>query len=179
MTKHNTALIGVFTALIAVSAFIRIPTPIMPLSMQIFMMILTPMLIGARSSFLAILLYIFLGLIGLPVFVSGGGPAYVLQPSFGFLIGYLVSSIPNGLIAAKIGKLWGYYASGMVAIIIIYLFGITVFWLNMNHVQGKEMSLPVSVAVVASPFIVSDLIKLAAAGLIAAKLRKVTSQYRY
>ena len=79
--------IGLTVALLAASAFVRIPMYPMPLTMQIFVVFLLPIVFGPKISFYGVGIYIALGLAGLPIFSTGGGIAYILMPSFGFLIG--------------------------------------------------------------------------------------------
>ena len=57
--------------------------------------------LGAADSLIAVGVYVVLGLIGVPVFASGGGFDYVLKPSFGFTLGFLVSSLVCGLLYKK------------------------------------------------------------------------------
>ena len=84
-------LCAMFVALIAIGAFITIPIPIIPLTLQDLFVMLAGILLGPKWGALASLIYVFMGLAGLPVFTQGGGLAYVLKPSFGFLIGLLCS----------------------------------------------------------------------------------------
>lgn len=81
---------GLFTALIAVGAFIQITIPVQPVpmhvTMQFFFVILSGLLLGAKRSLLSVCTYLMLGLCGFPIFASGGGPAYLLKPTFGFLM---------------------------------------------------------------------------------------------
>ena len=81
-------LCAMFVALIAIGAFITIPIPIIPLTLQDLFVMLAGILLGPKWGALASLIYVFMGLAGLPVFTQGGGLAYVLKPSFGFLIGF-------------------------------------------------------------------------------------------
>ena len=48
------------------------------------------LLLGRKWGTISLVLYLALGLVGLPIFSSGGGPAYVLQPSFGYIIGFAI-----------------------------------------------------------------------------------------
>jgi len=94
----DTVLIPLFTALTAVGAFIKIPIPHVPFTMQTVMVMFAGLILGGRRGALSQLLYLVLGLMGLPIFAQGGGPAYVLQPSFGFLLGF----IPGAFVIGKI-----------------------------------------------------------------------------
>ncbi|MDR0454728.1 MAG: biotin transporter BioY [Deferribacteraceae bacterium] len=171
MNSQKIAITGVLTSLFAVSAFIRIPTPFVPLTMQTFVVLLAPMLVGAKYSFAAVALYIALGLAGLPIFANGGGPAYIFQPTFGFLIGFLLSTIPCGLLSRNKNGFLPLFLSGMIASVIIHLAGGIGFWLSMNLAQGKDVSLYKAATLAVVPFIVPNFIKLTAAVFIARRLK--------
>lgn len=112
-------------ALIAVGAFIRIPVPVVPFTLQTFFVTLAGLLLGARLGALSALLYVTLGLIGLPIFAGGGGPGYVLQPSFGYLIGFVLGAYVTGKLAAQGSKtpLGRMYAAAFVGLAVVYLCG--------------------------------------------------------
>ncbi|MDR2869948.1 MAG: biotin transporter BioY [Deferribacteraceae bacterium] len=170
---RDVAMIGVLIAVCSVSGMIRIPIPaVMPVTLQVLVILLAPMLVGVKVSFAAITLYTILGLIGLPVFASGGGPAYVLVPSFGFLIGFMLSTIPNGLIAGKSTNFVRNLIAGATGFIVYEFFGWLGFWLNMNHVQGKAISPEAALAMAVLPFVLVDLVKLVLAAGIASALKR-------
>ena len=70
---------ALFCTLICIGSFIRIPMPnMMPITLQTFFVLLTGLVLPLKASTLAILTYIALGLIGLPIFSGGGGLGYIL-----------------------------------------------------------------------------------------------------
>ena len=172
----NIAMVGVLAALIAASAFIRVPLPFMPLTLQVFMVLIAPMIFGVKISFAAVFLYLVTGLIGFPVFSAGGGPAYVFQPSFGYLIGFLLSTIPCGLIASRKGGPLGLFFGGFLALIVLELCGTLGLWLNFNLYQGKAVSFAFVTLTYALPFYLPDFVKLIIAVLIACKLKSRLKQ---
>ena len=95
----NMALCGVFTALIAIGAFIRIPVPVVPFTLQYLFTMLAGLLLGAKLGAAAVALYVGMGLIGFPIFTQGGGFGYVFNPSFGYLVGFIVGAYATGKIA--------------------------------------------------------------------------------
>jgi biotin transport system substrate-specific component len=76
---RNQILCAIFTALIAIGAFIRIPVPVVPFTLQFLFTTLAGVLLGARLGALSVIIYIVLGLMGVPVFAEGGGPGLYLQ----------------------------------------------------------------------------------------------------
>jgi len=89
METKKLALIGLFVALMAVSAHLRIDLGFMPLTFQTGVAALAAMLLTPRQAFTAMAAYLALGLAGAPVFAMGGGIGYALSPTFGYLLGFL------------------------------------------------------------------------------------------
>lgn len=82
--------IAFFAALIAVSAFISFPLGPIPFTLQSLSISLTGLCIGGKRAALCVILYIFAGCIGLPVFAGGkAGPGVLLSPTGGYLIGFI------------------------------------------------------------------------------------------
>ncbi|MBO5163836.1 MAG: biotin transporter BioY [Ruminococcus sp.] len=98
MKLKNLVLISIFAALTAVGAFIKIPTPICPITLQILFTTLAGVLLGGRNGAASVAVYVLLGLLGVPVFTGGGGLHYVLQPTFGFLLGFIIGTYVTGRI---------------------------------------------------------------------------------
>lgn len=137
ITTREIVLCGLFTALIAVGAFIKIPIPYLSFSLQTMFVALAGMLLGKRMGVLAVLVYIVIGLAGLPIFTQGGGIGYVLQPSFGFLIGFLFYAYLTGKLTERkvptfknllLAQLPGLFL--MYAIALPYFFLISNFYLD-------------------------------------------------
>lgn len=87
---------GLFAALIGAGAFIKITLPTQPVPMhftlQWFFVLLAGLLLHKRLAGASVGVYLLIGLIGVPVFASGGGPSYLLRPTFGYLLGFAVSA---------------------------------------------------------------------------------------
>lgn len=95
------SVVALFAALIALGAFVKIPFPGVPLTLQGVFVLLAGLLLGPQKGLLAVSLYIFIGLAGLPVFSGGGGIAYIFRPSFGYLLGFLPAVFVTGKMAQK------------------------------------------------------------------------------
>lgn len=98
MKLKELLLIAMFAALTAVGAFIKIPTPICPITLQILFTTLAGVLLGGKNGATSVGIYVLLGLLGVPVFTGGGGLHYILQPTFGFLIGFIIGAYVTGRI---------------------------------------------------------------------------------
>lgn len=93
---------GLFCALIAVGAWIRVPVPFGDyFTLQLFFVLLSGLLLGAKGGAGATAVYVLLGLIGVPIFAGGGGIGYVLQPSFGYLLGFIAAAFVVGKYRGK------------------------------------------------------------------------------
>ncbi len=139
----NMMLCALFVALIAVGAFIRIPVPVVPFTLQYLFTMLAGLLLGGKRGFIAVCIYIFLGLIGLPIFASGGGIGYVFQPSFGYIIGFAVGAFVTGVIANKSDKP-GYkrlLAANFIGLGIVYLLGMIYYYLISIFYLGTPIGL--------------------------------------
>ena len=89
MRTRKIILTGLFAALTAIGAFIRIPTPISSFTLQVFFTCMAGLLLGPGLGAASQAVYVLLGLVGLPIFTQGGGFSYVTQPTFGFLLGLI------------------------------------------------------------------------------------------
>ena len=82
MSKTKTLIYcSLFTALIAAGAFIKIPVPVVPFTLQYLFTMLAGLLLGSKRGTISVVAYMLLGLAGLPIFSEGGGLWYVFKPS--------------------------------------------------------------------------------------------------
>ncbi len=95
------ALCGLYLALLTISAKIQIPSPIVPFTLLTACFLLCVFTLNGFAPFFTVGAYIFAGLIGLPLFASGGGFSYLLNPSFGYLLGFLIASLIKCLLVKK------------------------------------------------------------------------------
>lgn len=98
-------LISMFAALTAIGAFIKIPTPIVPFTLQYLFCAYSGVLLGAKHGLYSQLLYVGIGLMGIPIFANGGGPTYIFQPTFGYLLGFILCAYVIGKSTEKLKKL--------------------------------------------------------------------------
>lgn len=122
---------SLFSALIAIGAFIKIPISIVPITLQTLFIVLAGIILGKRLALISVGLYIIIGLLGIPVFANGGGIAYVLQPTFGYLIGFLFAAYGIGYFSEKCKSLKSLIAISVIAMIFIYIIGMVYFvWIQ-------------------------------------------------
>jgi len=133
METSNTkgyVLAGFFIALMAISAYVKIPTPYVPVTFQLIVAITSGIILGPYLGALSMSVYVILGLIGLPIFSGGGGFGYVLMTTFGFIIGFIFSSFVAGLLWRK--SVTMRILSIIASIIVCYILGILWFWMIMT-----------------------------------------------
>lgn len=137
MTKTKSIIYcGLFTALIAVGAFIKIPVPVVPFTLQYLFTMLAGLLLGARLGSLSVFAYMMLGLAGLPIFTEGGGLWYVLKPSFGYIIGFVIGTFVTGWIAEHMKKktILRYLFANLAGLMVVYAFGMIYYYIICNYV---------------------------------------------
>lgn len=168
------ALAGLFCTLICVGSFVKIPIFAIPMTLQVFFVLLSGLVLTIKANFLATFTYIALGLIGLPIFTGGGGLGYVLTPTFGYILGFLISSVIISVIVkkAKINSFKGYFAVCLLSIIIIYVIGVPYFIIMTN----SDTSPLVIIKTTVLPFIPKDIICAILASVIAKKIKPLLNK---
>lgn len=172
-TKFSAAdlvLPAVFTALIAVCAWISIPLGPVPFTLQTLAVLLCGGLLGVRRSMYAMLVYTALGAIGVPVF--SGFSSGLASPSSGFVVGFIFTALVTGLITQRFGHSFPVLLIAMLlGDISCYLFGIP--WFMTLYFQTKgPISLGSTLAACVIPFIIPDLCKIVLAAFLTNRLIK-------
>lgn len=169
---RDLVLSALFVALIAAGAFLKIPLPGVPISLQNLFTMLAGLLLGAKLGSLSVAVYVLLGLIGLPVFTQGGGFQYVLQPTFGYMLGfilgaYLTGAIAHGTDAPALPRLLAANFAGLAAVYLcgtVYFYAVSVFYLGKAVALGPLLT---SCVLVVLP---GDTVKCVLAALLAKRL---------
>lgn len=136
-------LVAIFAALTAIGAFIKIPLPIVPFTMQIVIVFLAGSILGSKRGLQSQLVYIFVGLAGLPVFTQGGGPTYVLQPTFGYLVGFAAGAFIIGYIIERGGEepsRLRFVVANLVGTFVIYAIGAPYVYFALNFLLDMPTS---------------------------------------
>lgn len=132
MKKNNVRIVAadiaecaIFVALMVVGAYVQIPFYPVALTFQTVICVLAGLLLGWKKGAAAMAVYCFMGLVGIPVFSAGGGISYVLKPSFGYIIGFIVAAAVAGLISGKPeASFRRYLVAAIVAFLANYIVGI-------------------------------------------------------
>jgi biotin transporter BioY len=143
-----------FTLLTAISAKLKIEIGTVPITGQTFAVLLSGALLGSRRGALSQIFYLLGGLAGIPWFARGGGITYLMSPTFGYIIGFVLAAFVVGFLCERglDRKIETAILAMLVGNVLIYFPGL--LWLARFVGWGKVL------AVGLYPFIIGDTIKL-------------------
>ncbi len=128
MTIRRMAIISTFAALIVVATFINIPVHPVSFTLQTLMIVLAGFVLRPLDAFLAVFVYLLVGLVGIPVFTTGGGPGAFVSATGGFLFGFLFCALGISLLKSKDKNLLiDIPVMLFFGIVVLYTFGIIIF----------------------------------------------------
>lgn len=152
--SKDLSFIALFAALTAVGGFISIPFYPVPLTLQVFFVLLSGTILGKKLGALSQIVYLGLGAIGAPVFHNfTGGIGILLGPTGGFLIGFIPGAYVAGLVYERFNNGKIRFSGLMLSLAPIYATGI--LWLS--FITG--MSIEKAILVGGIPFIPGDFVK--------------------
>lgn len=160
-------MVALVAALTAVGGWLSIPLKPVPFTLQVFFVLLAGMVLGPKLGALSQVIYILLGVAGLPIFANGAsGFGALVGPTGGYLIGFVIGSYIVGLLYSEKGRfLAARIISPLAGLFVIYLFGVV----QLSYVTGFTPAKALAVGVV--PFIPFDFIKAVLAFAVADRLR--------
>jgi len=158
--------VAAFAVATALSAKVALPLPgtPVPFTFQPMLVLLAGALLGARLGAASQLLYLGMGVAGLPVFAAGGGAAYLMGPTGGYLMAFPLAAYAVGALAGP-GVLRA--LGGLLVGMLVYYAG-GVAWL------AALGGLSTAVAWGLQPFLFADLVKVLLAALLTARIRSRT-----
>ena len=128
ITTRDLVYCSIFTVLIAVGAFIKIPIPVVPFTLQFLFTTMAGLILGSKRGAISVVIYTLLGLFGLPIFSQGGGIYYVLVPSFGYIIEIINKR-----------TLLTYLIANFSGLLIVYLVGMVYYYVLSNYTTPSAM----------------------------------------
>ena len=167
-SARQLTLIGVMSAVLCVLGPLSLPVGLVPVSLTNLAIYFTIYVLGRKRGTISYMVYLLIGLIGLPVFsgFSGGFPK-LAGPTGGYLIGFIFMAFISGIFIDKFSnKIYICFFGMVIGTIVTYLFGTA--WLA----YVAHMTFNKAFAIGVLPFIIGDLIKIIIAALIGPQIRK-------
>ena len=171
---RDTIFIALFAVLIAVCSWISIPTAI-PFTMQIFGVFFALNFLGGKNGTLCVLIYLLMGIIGIPVYANGtAGIGVIMGTTGGYMIGWIFSGLIMWFFEAHIGKkIWAQFLSMLVGLLVCYVIGTAWFMVVYAHTAGA-VGLWAALCWCVFPFMIPDLAKLVLVLWFTKRLNKIT-----
>jgi len=168
LKTRDIILASLFTALMILGAYIVIPFPFLPVTMQPVFCVLAGLIAGAKLSALSMSVYAVLGLAGIPVFSRGGGITYIFNPTFGFILGFIAAAYIIGKIAhsGEGNKKAANLKAAFAGLTVLYIIGMVYMTLIMRFYMGNTQISFWYVTVSNIPYFIKDLVLFAAAAFI-------------
>lgn len=176
LSTQELARAAMFAALMCVlTILVRLfqPVVVLPFSLQPLVMLLAASLLSPRGAFLSMVAYLALGLIGIPVFSMPpyGGPAYVLMPSFGFILAFPLAAWLQSKLIKRINWL-NLLGTGLIGIVAMYAIGLPYMYGIVNFYLGKTIDVLTVIKLYCLPFLGFDLLKIVLASWLALELSR-------
>lgn len=173
MSIKRMSLVAMMTCLMIICSWVTIPAAV-PFTMQTFAVFCSLILLGGKSGLMSVVLYVFMGLVGLPVF-SGfqGGIGHIVGPTGGYIVGLVAAAALYWLLEPLFAKSkiiqWATLAGGLL---ICYLFG-TLWFQVVYGIRGSSYSFGMVITICVFPYIIPDIIKLVLAFIISKRVRQI------
>lgn len=169
LTTKEIIVCGLFASITAVLSQISIPLPFttVPITMQVFAVMLTGLLLGPKLGTISQVIYVLLGSIGIPVFAQmSGGMGIVLGPTGGFILSFPLLALIVGYFAKKYKSKPMVFVGMIVGVLVNYLVGTLQFCFvtNMNFMAGLMACVV--------PFVAVDILKIILAYIIGTSINK-------
>ena len=171
MKVRNMSLCGLFTAVLAVCAWIAIPMGDMAVTLQTFAVALTLWLLGGKRGSVTIFVYLLLGAVGAPIF-SGfrGGMGALLGTTGGYLFGFMLTALGYWLITAIVDTPLSRLIAMVVGLLLCYSCG--TLWYAYGYLDGSTLSMGAVLFKCVVPYLFPDGVKLFFAWLLTRRLRR-------
>lgn len=174
MNARKIALVALFAALTAVGAMVRIPLWPVPVTLQTLFVLLSGLVLGARLGAMSQIVYITVGLMGLPVFSGGGGPAYLVSPSAGYLLGFVVAAAVTGGVAGRQRLTFlRALAASLAGTAAVYAAGVPYLAVYLACIQHKGDALGIALKAGLAVFLPGDILKCILVSATAPRIRVI------
>ena len=163
---------GLFIALITVCSWISIP-PTVPFTLQTFGVFVVVGILGGKLGTIAVIGYVILGAIGIPVFSGfSGGMGVIMGATGGSIVGFIFAALVMWLFERLLGsRLWVLIVSMIAGLVVCYAFG-TAWYMIVYTSNTGAVGLGTVLSWCVIPFIVPDVVKIACAAIITERVKK-------
>ena len=173
LRTRELTLTALFAALLAACTWLSVPMPkpLVPFTMQTFAVFLALLLLGGRRGLYAVVVYLLLGAVALPVF-SGfrGGLDVLLGTTGGYLVGFVAMALVYWLLTARLGNaLWWKIAGCVLGLAVCYAFG-TAWFIRAYAASTGPIGVTAALGMCVFPFLLPDAVKLLLAAALASRL---------
>ncbi len=179
---YNIVLIAVSAALITICSWISITIGPVPFTLQTMAIFAVLMTIGGARGSVAVIIYLLLGLVGVPVFAGfKGGPASFLGPTGGFLVGFAVASLVwillekllrDKMSSSAVKRILYGVINAVICEVVMYTIGVIWFMVVYGQQTGP-VGLGATLTMCVVPFIIPDIVKIAVAIVIGERAGKL------
>ncbi len=173
MNTRQMILTALFAGITAVGALIRIPMPPSAITLQFFCCAVAGTVLGRRYGALSQIIYVLLGLLGLPVFAMGGGVSYVLQPTFGFTLGLIAAAWVIGHLTLRRCDMRQTVLACLAGLGAVYAIGLSYMAAVCNLYLGQNWTFSQFLLAGVIPFLPADMVKIALCAMLCPKLRRM------
>lgn len=181
ITTRDMILIGLFAALTAVGGFLKIPTPVVPFTLQVLFCAYAGVFLGSKNGLISQLLYVIIGLAGIPIFSKGGGLAYIYEPTFGYILGLILCAFIIGKVTegAKECRFIRFFIASIAGLTAVYIIGVPYLYFMINRVTEVPITFSTAIKMGLIPFIVQDIIKCIIVAVTAVKIVPILGRLGY
>lgn len=164
---YQIVFIGIMSAIICILGPLSFPIGVIPISFTNLAIYFVLYILGMKKGTISYIIYMLIGLAGIPVFSGfSGGPSKLLGPTGGYLIGFMFMSLIAGFFIDKFFDKWYLCIIGMVlGTAVCYVFG--TIWLSYQ----ANMSIGAALFAGVIPFIPGDIIKIIIAAYLGPQIR--------
>ena len=182
---YDIVVIAISAALITVCSWISIPLGPVPFTLQTLAILAVLLTLGGRRGTIAIVVYLALGAIGVPVFAGfKGGPAALLGPTGGFLVGFIAAALIfwllEKLVFARLmstpaKRLVFGLVNSLIFELVLYVVGV-IWFMTVYAAKTGPIGLGAVLSMCVIPFIIPDIVKMIAAAVIGSRAYRFVRQ---
>ena len=171
MKAKHMALCGLFTAVLAVCAWVSVPVGDIAVTLQTFGIFLTLGLLGGKYGSITVFVYLLLGAVGAPVF-SGfrGGMGALLGTTGGYIFGFMLTALTYWILTSIKDTPLTRLLAMVLGMLLCYICGS--WWYMTRYLSGGQLTLGLVLMKCVIPYLIPDAIKLTLAWILTGKLKR-------